>query len=180
MGLSNFPSTTFSGTLSLCFSFQVRDHELREKRQEDTNGSKKLLVAFLTGYYSLEAKHADRWINMSHSRIRFVHVVKGIAKEKLYVCVFAYACVLFSALGETKEEGGGRGDMWRSASTHGKVEGWFLLFKVYNCSRRADGNPVLLGYIKVIILCDGVLVILWKRISHNKTLNNQLFALIIV
>jgi hypothetical protein len=42
-----------------------------------------------------------------------VHVVKGIAKEKLHVCVCvcvcvrAYACVLFSALGETKEDGGG-------------------------------------------------------------------------
>jgi len=105
---------------------------LREKREEDTNGSKKLLVEFLTGYYSLEAKHDDRWINMSHSRTRFVHVVKGIAKEKrreekrreekrrgererqkasVRVCVCAlaraYACVLFSALDETKQGGGG-------------------------------------------------------------------------
>lgn len=85
----------------------MRDHESQEKRDEDTNGSEKLLVEFLTGYYSLEAKHADRWINTSHSRIRFVLVVKGIAKEKLYVCARAYACVLFSALGETKEDGGG-------------------------------------------------------------------------
>jgi len=102
----------FSGTLNLCFSFQVRDHELREKSEEETNGSKKLLVEFLKGYYSLEAKQVDRWIStrMSHSRTRFMHVVKGIAKEKLYVCVCAYACVLFSALGETKEEGEGEGE----------------------------------------------------------------------
>jgi hypothetical protein len=79
----------FTDTLDLCFSFQMRNHESREKRKEDTNGSKKRLVEFLTGYYSLETKHADRWINMSHSRTRFVHVVKGIAKEKLYVCVCA-------------------------------------------------------------------------------------------
>jgi hypothetical protein len=78
------------------------------KREEVTNGCKKLLVEFVTGYYSLEAKHADRWINMEHSRISFVHVVKGIAEEKLYVCVCALiACVPFSALGETTEDGGG-------------------------------------------------------------------------
>jgi hypothetical protein len=77
------------------------------------------------GYYSLEAKHADRWINMSHSRIRSVHLVKGIAKEKLYVCARAYACVLFSALGEAMEERGVRGGICEGplVLTHGKVEG---------------------------------------------------------
>jgi hypothetical protein len=92
----------FSGILNTCFSLQVRDHESRERREEDTNGSKKLLVGFLKGYYSLEAKHADRWINMSHSRIHFVHVVKGIAKEKLYVC----ACC-FRLLVRLRKTGGG-------------------------------------------------------------------------
>jgi hypothetical protein len=81
----------FSGNLNLRFSFAVRDHESREKREEDTNGSNELMVQCLTGSCSLEAKHADRRISMSQSRLLFVHVVEGIVKEQIYVC--ARLCV---------------------------------------------------------------------------------------
>jgi hypothetical protein len=96
----------FSGTLKLRFSFTMRDPESREKQEQDTNGYNELMVECLTGNCSLEAKHADRRISMSQSRLLFVHVVEGIVKEHIYVCALVRSCC-FQVLARLRKMGGG-------------------------------------------------------------------------
>jgi hypothetical protein len=88
---------------------------------------------------------------MSNSRISFVHVVKGTAKEKLYLCVFV--CVRarapFSALGVTKEDVE-RGICEGPLVLKVKLKVSFYCFKCVTVPRK-DGNAVLFWYLKVII-----------------------------